>query len=138
MLTMKKMILPLISSLALCVAAVAEVNYQFVPNFLTPPPDKQTIGNSHGEIAVDSEGNIYVSVQEKDAGIQVYDPNGKFIKALPLPPSLHGFVIRKGDDGEFIYAAVLGEQRVIKCKLDGSLVLEIKKEAFPAEQSKRE
>src|SRR5438270_573930 len=83
-----------------CGASAAEVNYEFAPNFLTPPPGKETIGNSHGEIAVDSTGNIYVSVQEKDAGIQVYGPDGKFIKALSLPPSLHGFVIRKSDDGE--------------------------------------
>ena len=70
------------------------------------------------EIGVDSAGNVYVSVQEKDAGMQVYGPDGKFIKTLPLPPSLHGFVIHKEDDGEFIYAAVLGEQRVIKANLD--------------------
>ncbi len=84
---------------------------------------------------MDSAGNVYVSVQEKDAGIQVYGPDGKFIKALPLPPSLHGFVIRKEEDGEFIYAAVLGEQRVIKTKLDGTVVLEIPKTAFPEEQA---
>ncbi|MEI9893745.1 MAG: hypothetical protein WDN28_07550 [Chthoniobacter sp.] len=115
--------------------AAAQPEYEFVPDWLTPPPGKQTIGNSHGEIRVDSAGNVYVSVQEKDAGIQVYGPDGKFIKALPLPPSLHGFVIRKEEDGEFIYAAVLGEQRVIKTKLDGTVVLEIPKTAFPEEQS---
>lgn len=115
--------------------ASAQVEYQFVPNWLTPPPGKETIGNSHGEIEVDSAGNVYVSVQDKDAGLQVYSPEGKFLKALPLPPSLHGFVIKKTDEGEFIFAAVLGEARVIKAKLDGTVVMEIPTSAFPQEQA---
>jgi DNA-binding beta-propeller fold protein YncE len=123
--------------LAVCsLAQAAEVKYDFVPNFLGTPPGKAQIGNGHGEIAVDSAGNIYVSVQDKDAGLQVYGKDGKYVKTLALPNSLHGFVIRKTDDGEFIFAAVLNEQRFIKCTLDGKVVLEIKKDAFPAEQAK--
>ncbi|MEN9653770.1 MAG: hypothetical protein RL303_1490 [Verrucomicrobiota bacterium] len=117
-------------------ASAAEVKYQLLPNFLGTPPNKATIGNGHGEIAVDSAGQIYVSVQEKDAGIQVYGKDGKYLKTLKLPSSLHGFVIRKTDAGEFLFGAVLNEQRFIKAKLDGSVVLEIKKDAFPAEQAK--
>ena len=106
---MNNRILSLLSVMALAGSAAAEVAYEFVPNFIQPPPGKETIGNGHGEIAVDSSGKIYVSVQEANAGIQVYGTDGKFIKALPLPQSLHGFVIRKDDGGEFIFAAVLGE-----------------------------
>ena len=117
-------------------AQAAEVKYDFVPNFLGTPPGKPQIGNGHGEIAVDSAGNIYVSVQEKDAGLQVYGKDGKYVKTLALPNSLHGFVIRKTEDGEFIFAAVLNEQRLIKCTLDGKIVLEIKPDAFPADKGK--
>jgi len=117
-------------------ATAAEVKYQLLPNFLGTPPNKATIGNGHGEIAVDSAGQIYVSVQEKDAGIQIYGKDGKYLKTLKLPSSLHGFVIRKTEAGEFLFGAVLNEQRFIKAKLDGSIVLEIKKDAFPAEQAK--
>ncbi|MBB5034281.1 NHL repeat-containing protein [Prosthecobacter vanneervenii] len=134
---MSNRILSLLSVMALAGTAAAEVSYEFVPNFITPPPGKETIGDGHGEIAVDSTGKIYVSVQDKDpalAGLQVYGKDGKFIKTLPLPPSLHGFVIRKLADGEHIYAAVLGEQKVIKCNLDGTVVMEIPTSAFPAEQ----
>lgn len=131
---------PLLPALALLAAgsfaSAAEVKYELVPDFLKPAEGRKTIGNGHGEIAVDSAGLIYVSVQEKDAGLQVYDQTGKFVKALKLPASLHGFVIRKTDEGEFIFAAVLSEQRVIKCKLDGTIVMEIKKEAFPEAQAK--
>lgn len=124
----------LASMLALGGSAIAEVKYDLVPNWLTPPPGKETIGNCHGEIGVDSSGKVYVSVQDKDAGIQVYGTDGKFIKALPLPPSLHGFVIRKDEGKEYIFAAVLGENRFIKCDLDGKVVMEIPKTAFPADK----
>ncbi|MEO0040211.1 MAG: hypothetical protein RIS38_1159 [Verrucomicrobiota bacterium] len=123
-------------ALASVSATAAEVNYQLLPNFLGTPAGKATIGNGHGEIAVDSAGLIYVSVQEKDAGIQVYGKDGKHLKTLKLPSSLHGFVIRKTEAGEFLFGAVLNEQRFIKAKLDGTIVLEIKKDAFPAEQAK--
>lgn len=131
---MRYNILFLLTALALGSSATAEVAYEFAPNFITPPPGKETIGNGHGEIACDSAGNFYISVQgpeNKDAGIQVYGPDGKFIKALKLPNSLHGFVIRKDEGIEYIFAAVLGEKKVIKAKLDGTIVLEIPTSAFP-------
>ncbi|MEI6537286.1 MAG: hypothetical protein WCN98_18230, partial [Verrucomicrobiaceae bacterium] len=135
---MKKTLLSFIALTTLCLNAFAEeVKYEFAPDFIQPPPGKETIGNGHGEIGVDSAGNIYVSVQDKDAGIQVYGADGKFIKTLNLPNSLHGFVIHKNDEGEFIYGAVLNEERFIKCKLDGTVVLEIKKDAFPVEQASK-
>lgn len=128
----------LFSILALSSTALADVAYEFSPNFITPPPGKETIGNGHGEIACDRAGNFYVSVQgpeNKDAGVQVYGPDGKFIKALPLPNSLHGFVIRQDEGQEYIFGAVLGEARVIKAKLDGSIVMEIPTGAFPTDKA---
>ncbi|MFM7605492.1 MAG: 6-bladed beta-propeller [Prosthecobacter sp.] len=131
---MTQSILSLLSVVALASGAVAQVTYEFVPNFITPPPGKETIGNGHGEIAVDSSGKIYVSVQEANAGVQVYGADGKFIKALPLPASLHGFVVRKDGDGEFIFAAVLGEQKVIKCDLEGKVLMTIPPTEFPSDK----
>jgi hypothetical protein len=131
---MNHRILSLLSVIAISSSAAAQVAYEFAPNFIQPPPGKETIGNGHGEIAVDSSGKVYVSVQEANAGIQVYGTDGKFIKALPLPPSLHGFVIRKDGDGEFIFAAVLGEQKVIKCDLEGKVLMTIPTSEFPADK----
>jgi hypothetical protein len=133
---MKKSLLPLL--LAAALPAWADPTYEFAPNFLTPPEGMETIGNGHGEIAVDSTGNIYVSVEGQKGGIQVYGPNGKYLRHLAdLTGSIHGFVIRKHADGEFLYAAVLGQEKVLKLKLDGTVVMEIKKDAFPADKAQR-
>lgn len=109
-------------------------NYEFHPNFITPPTGSDTIGNGHGEIQVDSAGNIYVSVEGQEAGgMHVYSPDGKFLKHLRLPHTLHGFSIRKSSEGEFIFAAVLSESRVIKADLNGEILMEIPRSSFPAE-----
>ena len=112
--------------------AAAQVSYDFAPNWLTPPPGSETIGNGHGEVAVDSAGNIYVSVEgKKEGGLQVYGPDGKFKNYVAgTPGSLHGFTIHKDADGEFIYASVLGQGKVLKMKLDGTVVLTIEPDAF--------
>lgn len=118
-------------------SALAEVSYTFVPDFIKPPPGQEKLGDSHGEIACDSAGNYYISVQDnKEGGLLVYGPDGKFQKVLNVPSSLHGFVIRKDEGKEYIFAAVLNENRFIKCGLDGTVVMEIPKTAFPEDKGK--
>ncbi len=129
---MNHRILSLLSVMALAGSAAAEVAYEAAPNFITPPPGRETIGNGHGDIACDKAGNFYISVQDKDAGVQVYSPEGKYLRTLPFPPSLHGFVLREDEGQEYLYCAVLGEQRLFKAKLDGTVVLDIPKSSFPA------
>jgi hypothetical protein len=128
-------ILTLLNLLALGCLASAELSYTFVPDFISPPPGQEKLGSSHGEIACDSVGNFYVSVQDnKEGGLLVYGPDGKFLKVLKVPSSLHGFVIRKDEGKEYIFAAVLNENRLIKCNLDGTVVMEIPKTSFPEDK----
>ena len=117
----------------------AQVTYTLTPDFITPPPGKETIGDCHGEIRVDKAGLIYVSVQgQPEGGIQVYSPEGKYLRHLAgTPGSLHGFVIHQEEAGEFIYAAVLGESRVLKLTLEGKVVLEIPKTPSPPNKQRR-
>ena len=47
------------------------------------------------------------------------------------PTDFHGFVIRKLDDGEFIYGPRLGGQEILKLTLDGKVVLRIPASTIP-------
>jgi hypothetical protein len=129
---MTKSFFALLTAAFTTITASAQVAYDFAPNWLTPPPGTETIGSGHGEIAVDSAGNIYVSVDgKKEGGLQVYGPDGKFKNYVAgTPGSLHGFTIHKDAEGEFIYATVLSQSKLLKMKLDGTVVLTIEKEAF--------
>ncbi len=74
----------------------------------------------HGDIAVSSKGEVYVSVQDPAARLQVYAPDGAFLRNLTGAPSdFHGFVIRTQPDGEFLYGASLRGQTIVKMTLDG-------------------
>ena len=142
-------------------------SYVAVINWLKLPPGRpevaglrRQIGNMHGDIAVSSNGEVYLSVQALDknnkplstededplAGLQVYSANGRYLRNVPnAPTNLHGFVIRKENAGEFIYAvrvatgqtdaeqtqAGLPQQAVVKMTLDGKDVLSIPASAIP-------
>lgn len=119
----------------------------------------------HGDIGVSSNGDVYVSVEGSvkqrfailgpNAGLQVYAPSGRFLRNVPNAPlDLHGFVIRKEADREFLYGvrlargpahgdakqvlgaeeqtlAGLDRQVVVKMTLDGRIVMAIPPSAIP-------
>ena len=130
---MKKPILTLIASLAL---PVFGANYSVVSNWAKVPTGEKQIGNMHGDVAVSSKGEVYVSVQSgPKAGVQVYSAEGKYLRNVPgAPKDFHGFVIRKLDDGEHIYGPRLGGQNILKLTLDGKVKLDIPARAIPNDQ----
>src|SRR5882762_8070020 len=119
---------------ALLLANATAVEYKTVPDWLKLPEGRTQIGNMHGDVAVSSKGNVYVSVQDSKAGLQVYAPDGKFLRNVPdAPNDFHGFVIRKQPDGEFIFGPRLGGQTILKMTLDGKVVLTIPASDIPDE-----
>ena len=112
----------------------AEPEYLAVENWLKPAPDMETIGQAHGDLAVASNGDVYVSVGGARGGIQVFDSNGKYLRNVPnAPADFHGFVIHKEQAGEFIYGARLSGQSILKMQLDGRIVLSIAGSTIPPE-----
>jgi hypothetical protein len=110
------------------------VEYKAVPNWYKLPEGRPQMGNMHGDVAVSSNGDVYVSVMDPKAGLQVYAPDGKFLRIVPnAPPDLHGFVIHKEADGEFIYGPRLGAGNILKLTLDGKEVLNIPSSTIPDE-----
>ena len=122
---------------ALCVGialltTVSAQQFQPVADWLRLPPGRAQIGNMHGDIAVSSSGDVYVSVQDPDAGVQVYAPDGTFLRTVPGAPSdFHGFVIRRQPDGEFLFGATLRGQTVVKMALDGTVAMTIPAASIP-------
>ena len=131
---MKKNILTLAVIVTLFAANGKAAEYKAVADWLKLPEGRTNIGNMHGDVAVSSKGEIYVSVMDRKAGVQVYANDGTFLRNVPnAPDDFHGFVIRKQSDGEFIFGPRLGGQTILKLTLDGKIVLNIPASDIPDE-----
>ena len=116
------------------VTTAAAAGYSTVSDWLKLPPGRPQLGNMHGDIAVSAKGEVFVSVQDPAAGLQVYAPDGTFIRNVNGAPSdFHGFVIKQQPEGEFLYGATLRGQTVVKMKLDGTILMTIGSSAIPDE-----
>ena len=134
---MNKVLLSALSFTALLGTARA-LEYQAVPDGYKLPEGRPQMGNMHGDVAVSSKGEVYVSVMDPKAALQVYAPDGKFLRNVPgAPPDFHGFVIHKEPAGEFIYGARLGAGNILKLTLDGQEVLNIPSTSIPDEFKKQ-
>jgi hypothetical protein len=116
------------------VANSRALEYKAVPDWYKLPEGKEKIGNMHGDVAVSSKGEVYISVMDPAAGLQVFGDDGKFVRNVPnAPADFHGFVIKKEKDGEFIYGPRLTAQTIVKMKLDGTVVMTIPPTDIPDE-----
>jgi len=132
---MQRPLLALLAASAL-LAPAHGANYTAVADWLKLPEGRAQLGNMHGDIAISSKGEVYVSVMDPKAGVQVFSNEGKFLRNVPdAPPDFHGFVIKKEADGEFIYGPRLNAdgQTILKLTLEGKKVLEIPASAIPDE-----
>ena len=130
---MKKLTLAIALAM-LCTPLAAALEYTATADWLKLPEGRARIGGMHGDIAVSSKGEVYVSVEDPQAGLQVYAPDGRFLRNVPnAPPDFHGFVIRRQADGEFIYGARLRGQEILKLALDGTVLMTIPATAIPDE-----
>ncbi|MSR43265.1 MAG: hypothetical protein EXS19_04420 [Pedosphaera sp.] len=130
---MKKTTLALFTAAALVSSAVA-ADWKATADWIKLPEGRPQLGNMHGDIAVSSKGEVFVSTQDPKAAVQVYSADGKFVRNVADAPSdFHGFIIKKEADGEFIYGPRLGGQTILKLTLDGKKVMTILASAIPEE-----
>ena len=130
---MLKLELAVLAGVLLCGAVDAQT-YEPVADWLELPAGRETLGPMHGDIAVSRAGEVYVSVETPGMGVQVFSPDGRYLRSLEKAPAdLHGFVIRDVGDGEHIYGVSLRGQKFVKMTLAGDVVLEISREAIPRE-----
>ena len=129
---MKSLMLAFFAAAALVATITAASTYTVAADWLKLPQGREQLGNQHGDVAVSSTGEVYVSVQDPSAGLQVFSPEGAFLRNVTGAPSdFHGFVIRKQADGEFLYGATLRGQTIVKMTLEGNIVMTIGSSAIP-------
>ena len=103
--------------------------YEVVPGWGSLPPGT-SFGGTHGAIAQDNAGNIYVSTQSA-TGVLVYSHDGILIKTIANAyPEVHSLVHAEEHGVEYLYATVqkgtpAENWLFIKMKIDGTVVLKI-------------
>jgi DNA-binding beta-propeller fold protein YncE len=108
------------------------VEYQAVKDWVRLPDVNAKPTNQHGDVAVSSKGEVYVSTMDPDAGVQVFSADGKFLRNVPgAPNDFHGFVIRKDGGTEYIFGPRVDKHTIVKMTLEGKIVLEIPASAIP-------
>lgn len=106
-----------------------EWTYRIVPNWGRLPAGT-TFGGTHGAIAVDNAGLVYVSTQSA-TGVLVYDRDGKLIRNIATDyPEVHSLVHAVESGTEYFYAVVQkGTPKenwiFLKMKTDGTVVQKI-------------
>ncbi len=106
-----------------------EWTYDVVPHWGQLPEGKQ-FGGTHGAIATDKAGNLYVSTQS-ETGILVYEPGGRLLKTIANQyPEVHSLYSATEDGSEIFYATVqkgtpAENWLVVKIKTDGTVLQKI-------------
>ena len=121
-------------TLTALVGQLAAADWKPTADWLKLPEGRPNLGNQHGDIAITSKGEAYISTMDPKAGLQVYGPDGKWLRNIPdAPADFHGFVIKKQADGEHIYGPRLGGGNILKLTLEGKVVLDIPSSVIPEE-----
>jgi len=103
--------------------------YQVVPGWGALPAGT-TFGGTHGAVAEDRAGHIYVTTQSH-AGVLVYGPDGTLLRKIATAyPEIHSLVIVPEGGEEYLYATVqkgTPEENwlFLKMKADGAVVMKI-------------
>ena len=106
-----------------------EWTYRVVSDWGQLPAGKM-FGGTHGGIATDKAGNLYVSTQST-TGVLVYDRDGKLLKTIANEyPEVHSLVYANENNDEYFYVTVQkGTPKenwlFVKMKTDGTVVQKI-------------
>ena len=93
-------------------------------------PAGTAFGGTHGGIATDKAGHVYVSTQS-ETGVLVYSPDGALLKTIAHEyPEVHSMVYAEENGEEYLYATVQkGTPKenwlFVKMKTDGTVVQKI-------------
>lgn len=100
--------------------------YEWVSGWLQLPPG-MNVGQTHGDVVVDSQDRIYFSVDTGNSIFQV-DTEGRIARVFgqALGGGIHGMRLVKEPSGrEVIWIAHLTRHEVLKISLDGEILMAI-------------
>jgi hypothetical protein len=106
------------------------MTFDTVPGWGLLPDGQSALGPTHGGVAIDKAGNIFVSAYK---GVVVFNPKGKVIQEFlgDKYSNIHDLKIRAEDGDEFVYAARNQNAEGIKFNAHtGEIVLKL---PFPKE-----
>ena len=88
-----------------------------------PDVDPGELGNTHGDLAFDSAGNLYVSTDSEDA-VVVFAPDGSRLRAFgaELAGGLHGMCLVNDGERELLWLAHTGRHEVLQTTLEGEVL----------------
>jgi hypothetical protein len=121
--------LPKTSSQRVQLTGNGEWTYAVVPGWGVLPTGT-TFGGTHGAIAQDRAGNLYVSTQSH-TGVLVFSPDGHLLRKIATTyPEVHSLVFANEGGEEYLYATVQkGTPQenwlFLKMRSDGTVVLKI-------------
>jgi hypothetical protein len=97
------------------------MTFDTVPGWGLRPDGTSALGPTHGGVAVDKTGNVYVSANK---GVVVFSPDGKVVTEYLGDPyeMLHDVKIREENGVEFVYGARNNHAEGIKFKAHGGEV----------------
>lgn len=115
------------ASAAPLVVGTGSTRFEVHHDWLTAPANA-AFGDTHG-VAQDAAGNIYLAHTVhptsalKDA-VYVYSAQGKFLRSFgaEFAGGAHGLDLRAEDGVEYLYHCDTGRRKVVKTKLDGTVV----------------
>jgi hypothetical protein len=93
-------------------------------------PSGTSYGGTHGAVAQDRAGNVYVSTQSA-TGVLVFAPEGTLLKTIATQyPEVHSMIYSEEDGQEYLYTTVqkgtpLENWLFVKMKTDGTVVQKI-------------
>ncbi len=100
-------------------------------------PNNEKLGPTHGGVAVDANGLIYVTTDGPQS-MFVFKADGSLVKKMaPEARGIHHLTIVKEGEKEFLYGAQLNAYggktppRIVKLDLDGKILLEISAKTAP-------
>jgi sugar lactone lactonase YvrE len=101
---------------------LGEHTYRWVDGWLQVPGGA-SLGNTHGDLVVDSAGNLYVNTDTEQA-VMVFAPDGSFVRSwgAELAGGLHGMALARDGDAEVLWLAHTGRHQVLKATLEGEIL----------------